>query len=91
MTALIPSYIKTGMFDGARPPLLTPLLEPTDVVDRAWRAMKRGKPRLMLPWTVALSGALRGLLPQPAWDWLAGRVFQVYSSMDHFTGRQPRP
>ena len=89
VTTLIPSYIKTGMFDGARAPLLTPLLEPGEVVDKAWRAMKQGKPRLMLPWTVALSGALRGLLPQPMWDWLAGRVFKVYSSMDAFTGRQP--
>ena len=90
VTTLIPSYIRTGMFEGARAPLLTPLLEPAHVVDRAWRAMKRGKARLMLPWTVALSGALRGLLPQPAWDWLAGRVFRIYSSMDHFTGRQVR-
>lgn len=90
VTTLIPSYIKTGMFDGARAPLLTPLLEPGHVVDTAWSAMKRGRARVMLPWTVALSGALRGLLPQPAWDWLAGRVFRVYSSMDHFTGRQAR-
>ncbi len=90
VTTLIPSYIKTGMFAGARPPLLTPLMEPDDVVNRAWRAMKLGKPRLMLPWTVWLSGALRGLLPQPLWDVLAERVFHVYSSMDHFTGRGPK-
>lgn len=88
VTTLIPSYIKTGMFDGARAPLLTPLMEPAYVVDKAWHAMKRGKARLMLPWTVALSSALRGLLPLPLWDWLAGRVFKVYSSMDAFTGRQ---
>ena len=91
VTTLIPSYITTGMFAGARAPLLTPLLEPTYVVDKAWAAMKRGKPRLMLPWTVALSAALRGLLPVPVWDWLAGRVFKVYSSMDHFTGRPGKP
>jgi len=86
VTTLIPSYIKTGMFAGARGPLLTPLLEPGYVVDRAWKAMKRGKPQLLLPWTVALSRVLHGLLPLSAWDWLAGRVFKVYSSMDHFTG-----
>jgi NAD(P)-dependent dehydrogenase (short-subunit alcohol dehydrogenase family) len=89
VTTLIPSYIRTGMFAGARPPLMTPLLDPAFVVDKAWAAMKRGKPRLMLPWSVTLSSALRGLLPLPAWDWLAGRVFQVYSSMDRFTGRGP--
>ena len=89
VTTLIPGYIKTGMFAGARAPLMTPLLEPAHVVDRAWAAMKAGRPRLMMPWTVALSGALRGLLPLPLWDWLAGRVFKVYSSMDAFTGRKP--
>lgn len=87
VTTLIPSYINTGMFAGARAPLLTPLLEPGYVVDKAWTAMKRGKPRLMLPWTVALSAALHGVMPLPAWDWLAGRVFKVYSSMDAFRGR----
>lgn len=87
VTTLIPSYIKTGMFAGARGPLLTPLLEPEHVVDRAWQAMKHGKPQVLMPWTVALSRVLHGLLPLPAWDWLAGRVFKVYSSMDHFTGR----
>jgi short-subunit dehydrogenase len=89
VTTLIPSYIKTGMFAGARAPLMTPLMEPAHVVDRAWAAMKAGKPRLMMPWTVALSSALRGLLPLPLWDWLAGSVFKVYSSMDAFTGRKP--
>ena len=89
VTTLIPGYIKTGMFAGARAPLMTPLLEPAHVVDRAWAVMKAGRPRLMMPWTVALSGALRGLLPLPLWDWLAGRVFKVYSSMDAFTGRKP--
>ncbi|GAA0243114.1 SDR family NAD(P)-dependent oxidoreductase [Rhodanobacter caeni] len=89
VTTLIPSYIKTGMFAGARAPLLTPLLEPAHVVDKAWAAMKAGKPRLMMPWTVTLSAVLRGLLPLPLWDWLAGSVFKVYSSMDAFTGRKP--
>ena len=88
VTTLIPSYISTGMFAGARAPLLTPILEPDYVVTRAWAAMKAGRPRLMLPWTVALSRALGGLLPLPLWDWLAGRVFRVHSSMDAFIGRK---
>ena len=91
VTTLIPGYIRTGMFAGARAPLMTPLLDPDVVVDKAWAAMKAGKPRLMLPWTVALSSALRGLLPLPLWDWLAGRGFKVYSSMDGFTGRTGHP
>lgn len=30
---------------------------------------------------------LRGALPTRAWDVVAGNVFKVYNSMDHFTGR----
>lgn len=87
VTTLIPSYIKTGMFEGARGPLMTPLMEPEYVVDKAWKALLDGKARVQLPWTVPLGSALRGLLPQPVWDVVAGRVFKVYQSMDHFTGR----
>ena len=89
VTTLIPSYIKTGMFEGARGPLMTPLMEPQYVVDKAWAALLAGKARIQLPWTVALGSALRNVLPQPAWDVVAGRVFKVYQSMDHFTGRKP--
>ncbi|MGA7205190.1 MAG: SDR family oxidoreductase [Specibacter sp.] len=88
VTTFCPSYIKTGMFEGARGPLLTPLLEPTAVTERVWRAMKEGTPILMMPWTVKLSTALRGVLPVAVWDVVAGRVFGVYKSMEHFTGRK---
>lgn len=88
VTTFCPSYIKTGMFEGARGPLLTPLLEPEAVTERVWRAMKEGTPMLMMPWTVQLSKTLRGILPLRVWDVVAGRVFGVYKSMEHFTGRK---
>lgn len=91
VTTLIPSYVRTGMFEGARGPLMTPLMEPEYVVDRAWRGMLAGKARVQLPWTVQLAGTLRNVLPQPVWDVLAGRVLGIYGSMEHFTGRAGAP
>lgn len=88
VTTFCPSYISTGMFEGARGPALVPIMSPKKATDAAWRAMLRGKPVLYRPWTVRLSMILRGILPIRAWDFLADRVFGVYSSMDHFTGRQ---
>ena len=87
VTTVCPSYIDTGMFAGARGPLLTPLMSPDYVVDRVWRAMLAGKPQLLLPWTVGLSKVLRGVLPLAVWDVVAGRVFGVYRSMDRWVGR----
>jgi short-subunit dehydrogenase len=87
VTTVAPSYIDTGMFEGARGPLLTPVMTPEYVVDRVWKAMLAGRPMLMLPWTVGLAKTLRGVLPVRAWDAVAGRVFGVYGTMDGFTGR----
>lgn len=88
VTTVAPSYVDTGMFAGARGPLLTPVLTPEYVVDRVWAAMLSGRPMLMLPWSVGLAKTLKGVLPTRAWDVLAGRVFGVYTSMDAFTGRR---
>lgn len=87
VTTFAPSFISTGMFAGARGPLLTPIMTPATATAAAWIAMLKGKPLLMKPWTVGLGRTLKGLLPTPAWDVVAGRVFKVYSSMDEFTGR----
>lgn len=89
VTTVCPSYISTGMFEGARGPLLTPILTPDYVVNRVWAAMKAGRPMLTLPWTVRLGMFCRGLLPLPLWDWVAEHIFGVYKSMDEFKGREP--
>ena len=87
VTTVTPSYISTGMFAGAKGPVLAPVLDPEFVVDRVWRAMLAGTPLVELPWSVGLSRALRGVLPTRLFDRLVGDGFGVYRSMERFTGR----
>lgn len=87
VTTFCPSYISTGMFDGARGPLFTPLMTPDDAVNRAWQATVAGQPQLIAPATAQLGKVLRGILPVRAWDFVGGKVFGIYSTMDKFTGR----
>lgn len=87
VTTFCPSYVSTGMFDGVKAPLLTPLLTPEVAVDRAWRAMLAGQPQRLTPWPAGLAKGLRGVLPTNAWDFIAGNIFKVYYSMDEFRGR----
>ncbi|MFI5084910.1 MAG: SDR family NAD(P)-dependent oxidoreductase [Actinomycetales bacterium] len=87
VTTFCPSYVSTGMFAGVRPPLMTPLLSPEVAVDRAWHAMLAGRPIKLTPWTAVLARGLAGTMPTSAFDVVAGRIFKVYRSMDHFTGR----
>ena len=86
VTTVNPTYIATGMFEGAKPMLFTPIMTPEYVTGRVWAAMKIGRARLILPWTVYLSSALKGLLPLRLFDWLARHVFRVYGTMDSFKG-----
>jgi all-trans-retinol dehydrogenase (NAD+) len=86
VTTVCPYYIKTGMFEGATSAPLLPLLEPEDVVDETWRAMLKGKPFLVMPRTVLLSEAFKGIVPIWMRDFLAGKVLGVYHTMDDFHG-----
>lgn len=88
VTTVCPAYISTGMFTGARGPLLTPIMTPEYVAARVWKAMKKGQPQLLMPRTTRLALLARGLLPLPLWDLVAGGVFGVYRSMDGFQGRR---
>lgn len=88
VTTVCPSYIATGMFEGVKGPLMTPIMQPEYVVNRVWHSMIAGKSMLMLPWTVHLSKVLKGILPQSWFDAIAGNIFGVYNTMDKFTGRK---
>lgn len=88
VTTVCPYYVKTGMFDGARSAPLLPLLEPGDVVDQTWTAMLRGQAMLVLPRTVMISEAAKGVLPIGVRDFVADKVLGIYHTMDDFTGRR---
>lgn len=85
VTTVCPTYINTGMFDGAKGIFLTPMLEQDQVVAETWKQMLKGGPFLLIPWTSKLNKVVTGILPVRARDvWL--RRTGVYNSMAEFTG-----
>ncbi|MEI2715032.1 MAG: SDR family NAD(P)-dependent oxidoreductase [Nocardioides sp.] len=88
VTTVCPYYVKTGMFDGAKSAPLLPLLEPDDVVNQTWAAMLKGQPLLVMPKTVLISEAAKGVLPLGLRDFVADKVLGIYNTMDDFTGRE---
>lgn len=87
VTAACPSFISTGMFDGASVPRLTRPLTPQQIATKIVRACHRGDPVLLEPFMAKLVPAL-SLLPAPLFDAL-GRVFKVTSSMEQWKGHTP--
>lgn len=86
VTTVEPSYINTGMFDGVKAPLLTPMLEPDYLVDKVIQAVKSNQIIVREPSMVKALPLMRGLLPTRTFDFIA-RQFGVYDSMSHFVGR----
>lgn len=87
VTTVEPSYINTGMFAGVTPPFLTPLLDPEDFAESVIETVKKNKIHLRAPFIVKLLPFLRGILPARVFDYVAGKLFGVYHSMDTFKGR----
>ncbi len=85
ITTVCPTYINTGMFEGAKGILFTPMLEQQDVVSETWSAMLAGQPFVVIPWTSRMNKVLAGVLPVKLRDLYLRRV-GVYNSMDDFRG-----
>jgi all-trans-retinol dehydrogenase (NAD+) len=82
VTTVCPTFVATRMFRGARPPMLTRMLTPEQVVHRVWRKMKSGAPFVKMPVSVHISCVLKGLLPTRWSDFVAGKLFGVHGSLD---------
>jgi all-trans-retinol dehydrogenase (NAD+) len=87
ITTVMPSYISTGMFDGAKSPFMTPILTPDYIVDKIMEAVKNNTIILQEPFMVKSVPILKGILPQRVFDFVAGKMFGVHNTMDEFKGR----
>ena len=85
MTIVCPSFVKTGMFEGVRAPLLTPWLEPEALADKIYAAVLCGKLYVREPFMIKLVPALKGLTCTAIVDWM-GRALGMESAMDSWKG-----
>jgi short-subunit dehydrogenase len=86
VTTVCPSYVATGLFDGAKPPLLTTMLTPDRLADMVARAVLRNKSKVLAPWLVKLTPPLKGILPAGMFNAVSG-FLGATSSMTQWKGR----
>ena len=87
VTTICPSYINTGMFDGVRAPLITPILRPEYASDKIISAIKKNRSLKRMPFSVNLLPIVRASLPGKVFDKVIGGWFGIYRSMNNFKGR----
>lgn len=85
VTSVAPYFINTGMFDGVTSKVF-PILDPENTAAKIIRAVEVGKSFRGIPFAYHFIRIWQGLLPNFLFDFIFGKVFGVYSVMDHFTG-----
>ena len=88
VTTVCPSYVSTGLFDGARPPRTTRVLTPERLAARVVRAVLRNRPYVRTPWLVKITPAVKALLPLRWYHKVQG-LFGVNRGMASWRGRGP--
>jgi all-trans-retinol dehydrogenase (NAD+) len=86
VTAACPSYVTTGLFDGAKAPLFTSLLTAEKVADKVVRAVLGNRMYVKTPWLIAMTPMLKGLLPFKMF-YLVASLLGVNTSMTQWKGR----
>jgi all-trans-retinol dehydrogenase (NAD+) len=86
VTTICPSYVATGLFDGAKAPLFTQLLTAERVADLTTRAVLANKPHVRAPWLAAVTPVLKGITPFRLFYRVAA-LLGVNTSMMKWRGR----
>lgn len=86
VTTVCPSYVDTGLFEGARPPLTTGMVTPERLAELVVRAIKKRRSQVLVPWLVKVTPLLRGILPRPLFDTIS-RAMGATTSMQQWRGR----
>jgi short-subunit dehydrogenase len=86
VTTVCPSYVATGLFEGARAPLGTSLLTPDRVAELTVKAILANRRFVRTPWLVKVTPLLKGVLPFSAFYVVAGAL-GVTTSMSRWRGR----
>lgn len=90
VTAVCPSYINTGMFDGVKPPLLVGLLTPQWLAAKIVRCVQKRKEKFCAPFLVSLIPFAKVTWPRFAFRALL-RGLGVFRSMDKWQGHKQTP
>jgi short-subunit dehydrogenase len=85
-TIICPSYIGTGMFEGAEAPKATNILEPDYLAEKVVQAVEHNTLHVLEPFMVKLTPIIKALLPTGLYDKIS-HLFGADTSMAHWTGR----
>jgi short-subunit dehydrogenase len=85
MTITCTAYVKTGMFEGVKDPILIPMLTPEKLAKKIVRAVHLNKMFVLEPAFIKCIPIIKAIFPRFIYDYL-GRMLGGYNSMDFWEG-----
>lgn len=88
ITTILPYYISTGMFAGVESSVI-PIQKPEIAARKIISAIEKDKILITIPGFIyRITRLTQGMFPIKIFDWIAGKIFGIYKTMDNFTGRK---
>jgi all-trans-retinol dehydrogenase (NAD+) len=84
-TAICPTAVTTGMFEGCKPPLLNPWLEPDYMADKIYAAYHKNKTTVLEPLIAKFTPLMNALMPEPV-AYFAGKILKLSTMFDNWVG-----
>jgi all-trans-retinol dehydrogenase (NAD+) len=86
ISIVTPNYINTGMIPGVKS--LIPIIEKEEAAQKIIKGIEQNKIFIRFPKIVYILPFLKGVLPVHFFDFVMGRIFGVYKTMNTFSGIQ---
>jgi short-subunit dehydrogenase len=86
VTTVCPSYVATGLFEGAKAPFTTRMLTADRLAETITSAVLRNRIWVRAPWLVKVTPMLKGIMPTRLFDSVSG-LLGATSSMSGWKGR----
>lgn len=87
VTTVCPSFVATGMFEGAKAPFLTRFLTTEEIVDAVWKGLERNKILVLAPFAAHFTLPMRAMLPTRVFDAISRHFFGISDAMKNLRGR----
>ncbi len=89
VTTVTPYYISTGMFDGVKSKII-PIVKPEKAAANIIRAIQKNRLFIRMPGLVYFLPFIKGILPVRWFDFIIGKGFGVYKTMNDFKGHSSK-
>jgi len=84
-TSVCPALVSTGMFEGCKPPIISPFMEPERMADKIYQGYHKNKTTVMEPFLVKFTPLTMAIVPEPV-RYVVGKILGMKLVFESWVG-----